>query len=526
MKENFVSKPSISVEIDKMQRRYSIDELNDYGSKKLKSQVNNKKTTKRKNYRKRGDRPKSLFDQDMLLDFLNTQPEMPLSDDENKNVMSDTDEEEEEEEIQPVQATIELFENTIPLLPEKDYHSNSTTAYDYAFDEILKTQRRFSVSAPSGKTPTLRKAAVIDIGCGVLKAGICGEAQPSCYCPSVIGTPRRFSQDVSKMKKGYYVGDEAWSYAGMLQIDHPIQQNITNWTDVTNMMEHLLEHELHINDSEHPIMLTEMSLTSKKNRERITEIMFESFGIPAFYLANQGVLALYSMGLVSGLCLNSGFYTTQAIPVYEGHPIPYATKQLDVGGDHVTNNLGRMLQGNSGFTFNTSSERLVLNSMKQAVCYVSLDPNKEEERFKESDLNAAFTLPDGQVITVGSERSMATEVLFDPQILGLQQPGTAELIPDCLNSMDADLYNAVSGNILVTGGNTKLKGYSERLENELSLIYKNKKDDIKLKYSEDRILSTWIGGSVLSSIPVFRDQWITMDTYAEHGSKIVHRLCF
>lgn len=92
--------------------------------------------------------------------------------------------------------------------------------------------------------------------------------------------------------------------------------------------------------------------------------------------------------------------------------------------------------------------------------------------------------------------------------------------------MDADLYNAVSGNIIVTGGNTKLKGYSERLENELSLIYKNKKDDIKLKYSEDRILSTWIGGSVLSSIPVFRDQWISMDIYAEHGSKIIHKYCF
>ena len=66
--------------------------------------------------------------------------------------------------------------------------------------------------------PYLRRAAVIDAGCGVLKAGFCGEITPKCYCPSVIGVPRRFSQDVSKMKKGYYVGDEAWSYAGMLQI--------------------------------------------------------------------------------------------------------------------------------------------------------------------------------------------------------------------------------------------------------------------------------------------------------------------
>ena len=59
---------------------------------------------------------------------------------------------------------------------------------------------------------------MIDLGSGILKAGMCGEMEPSCYCPSVIGVPRRLSQDVSKMKKGYYVGDEAWTMAGMLSI--------------------------------------------------------------------------------------------------------------------------------------------------------------------------------------------------------------------------------------------------------------------------------------------------------------------
>ena len=62
------------------------------------------------------------------------------------------------------------------------------------------------------------RAIVIDPGCGAIKAGFSGDMMPKCYCPSVIGVPRRFSQDVSKMKKGFYVGDEAWEVAGMLQI--------------------------------------------------------------------------------------------------------------------------------------------------------------------------------------------------------------------------------------------------------------------------------------------------------------------
>ena len=55
--------------------------------------------------------------------------------------------------------------------------------------------------------------------------------------------------------------------------EHPIRQNISNWSDVTNILEHLLENELHINDSEHPVMLTEMGQTSRRQREKLTEVL-------------------------------------------------------------------------------------------------------------------------------------------------------------------------------------------------------------------------------------------------------------
>lgn len=99
--------------------------------------------------------------------------------------------------------------------------------------------------------------------------------------------------------------------------------------------------------------------------------MFEKFGIPSFYLANQSCLAMYSKGLVSGVSLNSGFYHTHATPIYEGHALPHATMQLDIGGDHVTNYLGRRILSTQGIAFNSSSEKLVLNSMKQSLCYVA-----------------------------------------------------------------------------------------------------------------------------------------------------------
>ena len=105
--------------------------------------------------------------------------------------------------------------------------------------------------------------------------------------------------------------------------------------------------------------------------------MFEQFGVPGFYLANQGSLALSSMGLTSGLCVNLGFNCSQALPVYEGSILDDVISSVDVGGNQVTNYLGHLLQASSGVTFSSSSEKLVLNQMKENYAYVALGKNFE-----------------------------------------------------------------------------------------------------------------------------------------------------
>ena len=99
--------------------------------------------------------------------------------------------------------------------------------------------------------------------------------------------------------------------------------------------------------------------------------MFERNGVPAFFLANQGPLSLYSMGLMSGLCLNSGFDTTQAIPVYDGHALPYCSRQLEIGGHQISNYLGRMLLSGKGLSFSSSSEKFYLDHIKESLGYVA-----------------------------------------------------------------------------------------------------------------------------------------------------------
>ncbi|CAG9335964.1 unnamed protein product [Blepharisma stoltei] len=67
---------------------------------------------------------------------------------------------------------------------------------------------------------------------------------------------------------------------------------------------HAFFNKLRVPTDEHPVLITEPPLNPKNNREKMTEIMFEKFNIPAFYVAIQAVLALYSSCRTTGIVVD------------------------------------------------------------------------------------------------------------------------------------------------------------------------------------------------------------------------------
>ncbi|KAG8542592.1 hypothetical protein GDO81_026450 [Engystomops pustulosus] len=362
-------------------------------------------------------------------------------------------------------------------------------------------------------------AVIFDNGSGLCKAGVAGDLFPKTVFTSVVGRSQVTPPMVGVGQKECYIGEEAQARRGVLSLTYPVERGmITSWDDIEKIWTHVYDRELHLTASDHPVLLTEVPLSPLQNREKAAEIMFELFNVPGMYVALQAALTLYASGATTGMFVNIGDGVVHAVPIFDGYIISHAMARLHLAGSDITECLMRLLF-EIGHTFMSSAEREIARDIKERLCYVELEP--QETR---TEALKVYTLPDGNTVSLGSQLSRAPEILFSPANVGLEAPGVHELLYRSIMKCPIDVRRDLYGSIVLTGGTTLFPGFEERISREVEHLVPS---GVKVRtiLPEKRQYSVWMGASILSSLSVFRDLWLTSSEYKEVGPAAVHKRC-
>ncbi|KAJ1937615.1 Arp2/3 complex subunit, actin nucleation center, partial [Kickxella alabastrina] len=147
----------------------------------------------------------------------------------------------------------------------------------------------------------------------------------------------------------------------------------------------------------------------------------------------------------------------------------------------------------------------------------------------------SYTLPDGRIIKVGSERFQAPECMFQPELIDVESPGIAELLINTVQDAPIDMRAELYRHVVLSGGSSMYAGLPSRLEKESKQLYLqnvlkgdlSRLDKFKLHIDDppNRKHMVFLGGAVLADVMKHNESaWVTKQEWEEQGVRALSKL--
>uniref|UniRef100_A0A7S4AXR3 Actin-related protein 2 n=1 Tax=Pseudo-nitzschia australis TaxID=44445 RepID=A0A7S4AXR3_9STRA len=399
---------------------------------------------------------------------------------------------------------------------------------------------------------TSRTTLVCDMGSSLIKVGIAGNLTPVKIIPCLLGSPRYSSKYQGDSEREILVGDDALKGGKHQKIGYRYPMKATGHVQDWNSLEVLLKAafrdvlckldcDYEYDTAQYKVLVAKPYDMKRADLKTLVDILLVGLGFGAVAMHEQAALVLYTQGVETGVVVELGESIANIVPVYKGHAIPKLDRSLAFGGRSITSHLIKLLRL-KGFQLNEKEDLEIGRQIKEAACYVALDPDSDERLAAETTvLTETFKLPDGTMISVGRERFGAVEALFKPNLYNSNESGgLSDMIFEVIQDADIDCRADLYRNVILSGGTSLIPGMQERLEQDLNRRYTN---DV-LDGRQSRLSSNSLGwkpkvqapasrqnlvfeGAALFADYVSNDEnyWVGKEDYARAGIQQVLDKC-
>uniref|UniRef100_A0A5S6QQE4 Actin-like protein 6A n=1 Tax=Trichuris muris TaxID=70415 RepID=A0A5S6QQE4_TRIMR len=434
-------------------------------------------------------------------------------------------------------------------------------------------------------------ALIFDPGSSTFRVGYSGEPYPKYFLPSVFGyLPNEELPSHRGIRNGAacplptlhrpsqaqrYQGKEAQYYFHPNSLCVPRERMemkplledgmIYDWDMFETLMRYCFQFCFFDQQEGKPIFFTEPFWNYRDKRETLTELMFETFGVPAFYLGKTAPLVAFSFGQPTALVVDSGSSGTSAVAVYDGIPLLKSTVHTPLGGDFLNDAFVELLKslhvdiipsymvyrkelsGQNNFrvcmkrtppkvtrSYHDNAVKMVVEDLKCTVLRLHERPLQVSAmaRLPKAD----YELPDTRTLRLKNEHFQIAESLFRPfspsiRVLGKDVPlqSITGIAWKCLNSVDIELRPVLPKHLLLTGGTTLIPGFERRFLYDFSTRCFMPEVRVRTHHMPSFLDSTtaaFVGASIVTSQGTFHQQWISKQQYEENGKQVIRKTTF